>query len=760
MLAGPLPDRRPARPRRDGRGLPGRRPEARQPVALKFLPRALAGRPRPARAALRRGAHRAPGRRTRTSAASTTSARRTGSTSSRWSSWTARTSRRCCGASAGFPQDKALEIARQVCAGLAAAHDEGRAAPRPEARERDARRPGPGAHHRLRAGRRSPRRSRATRCARARPPTWRPSSCAGARSRVRSDIYALGLVLYELFTGRRAFEGNGFAELDAQHRDEQAARARRRWSPGLDPAVERAILRCLEKDPRQRPALGARGGGVLPGGDPLAAALAAGETPSPEMVAAAGETGGLRPRVARGLPRRGGGGVLVFAGRRGAATRCIARPGREEPGGCWRTARASCWRGSATRSGPSTPTRGLRDRPRLPALGRAQHDRRRRAGQRSRRARRRSCSSGTAQSPRPLVGARTAFGRVRWRRPAASTSPAWRGVRYDLRGRLVTFYAVPPQVETAPARAAAGRPTGRRSSRRRGSTRGASGPSSRAGRRPSTPTPAPPGRAPARTRPEIPLRIEAAGYRGRPVWFEMQDAWTRAERDVVSPLTAAQRRDPAFSILSSPRSSPWLVPSPIATSRSAAATGVGRSGWRSRSRRSRRSPGSLRAHHAPSQRSSSALIAHRNGLSLLVSAIVWLLYLALEPYVRRLRPWTLVSWTRLLNGGVRDPVVGRDVLAGLAYGTGLALLNTLARTLVAYLGYPERSARALRARREALHAHAAELRARQPGRCRDVGGLALLLLFLVLRLVTRKDWIAASLVVGLHGLRRLRRRGE
>ena len=37
---------------------------------------------------------------------------------------------------------------------------------------------------------------------------------------------------------------------------------------------------------------------ALPGGDPLAAALAAGETPSPEMVAAAGEGAGLSPRVA------------------------------------------------------------------------------------------------------------------------------------------------------------------------------------------------------------------------------------------------------------------------------------------------------------------------------------------------------------------------------------------------------------------------------------------------------------------------------
>ena len=52
--------------------------------------------------------------------------------------------------------------------------------------------------------------------------------------------------------------------------------------------VERVILRCLEKDPAQRSSSVAQVAAALPGGDPLAAALAAGETPSPEMVAAAG----------------------------------------------------------------------------------------------------------------------------------------------------------------------------------------------------------------------------------------------------------------------------------------------------------------------------------------------------------------------------------------------------------------------------------------------------------------------------------------
>jgi hypothetical protein len=54
----------------------------------------------------------------------------------------------------------------------------------------------------------------------------------------------------------------------------------------MDPVVERVILRCLDPDPTRRPSSALAVSAALPGGDPLAAALAAGETPSPEMVAA------------------------------------------------------------------------------------------------------------------------------------------------------------------------------------------------------------------------------------------------------------------------------------------------------------------------------------------------------------------------------------------------------------------------------------------------------------------------------------------
>jgi hypothetical protein len=46
--------------------------------------------------------------------------------------------------------------------------------------------------------------------------------------------------------------------------------------------------------------------------------------------------------------------------------------------------------------------------------------------------------------------------------------------------------------------------------------------------------------------------------------------------------------------------------------------------------------------------------------------MTWLLYVAVEPIIRRLDPGSLVSWSRLLSGRVSDPAVGRDVLIGLA----------------------------------------------------------------------------------------------
>src|SRR6202012_900255 len=60
--------------------------------------------------------------------------------------------------------------------------------------------------------------------------------------------------------------------------------------------------------------------------------------------------------------------------------------------------------------------------------------------------------------------------------------------------------------------------------------------------------------------------------------------------------------------------------------------------------------------------------------SLLYAGGMWLLYIAWEPYVRRNWPQTIISWTRLVSGKVRDPLVGRDIVSGTLLGMSWVLI--------------------------------------------------------------------------------------
>jgi serine/threonine-protein kinase len=71
-----------------------------------------------------------------------------------------------------------------------------------------------------------------------------------------------------------------------------------------------------------------------------------------------------------------------------------------------------------------------------------------------------------------------------------------------------------------------------------------------------------------------------------------------------------------------------------------------------------------------------------------MAGFVWLLYIALEPFVRRRWPERTISWNRLLAGEFRDPLVGRDILIGAVFGALLILNNYLAALLPGWLGLP------------------------------------------------------------------------
>jgi serine/threonine protein kinase len=164
-----------------------------------------------------------------------------------------------------LPGGHAIEIARKICAGLAAAHDKG-------VLHRDLKpsnimldRRGEvlimdfglaGLAHEIED------------VLSGTPVYMAPEQLVGKEVTDRSDIYALGLVLYELFTGKPPFEGRTYDEI-RRARSEGAPKRPSTLVHDLDPAVELVIMRCLEQEPELRPASALIVSAALPGGEYL-----------------------------------------------------------------------------------------------------------------------------------------------------------------------------------------------------------------------------------------------------------------------------------------------------------------------------------------------------------------------------------------------------------------------------------------------------------------------------------------------------------
>jgi hypothetical protein len=206
-----------------------------------------------------------------------------------------------------LPPEKFLELAQQLCAGLAAAHTVGvlHRDLKPANVMVDARGAaritdfglatvGTGVD---RAGLGTP--------GYAAPEQWLEGEASFA-----SDLWSLGLVLHEMATGERVAVPGAEGDLVAGLSGGPSLSPR---LAELDPRIAAVIRHCLAREPGERPRSAAAVAAALPGGDRLQRALEAGETPSPELVAAARGRGMLHRDLVWSLAALGSALLAIVA---------------------------------------------------------------------------------------------------------------------------------------------------------------------------------------------------------------------------------------------------------------------------------------------------------------------------------------------------------------------------------------------------------------------------------------------------------------
>jgi len=641
-----------------------------------------------------------------------------------------------------LPEDKALDIARQLCAGLAAAPSKGvlHRDLKPANIMLDGRGQVVVTDFGL-AGIADQIQGAEVRSGT--PAYMAPEQLAGKEVSTRSDIFSLGLVLYEVFTGKRAFSPNPGGDGDrAPSRPSSVVK-------DLNPIIERVILRCLENEPSARPANVFSVAAALPGGDPLAAALAAGETPSPQLVAASGESAGLRPRSA----------VICLAGvllGLAMVTFLSIHYSALEKMGLEQTPEVL-----TQKSHEIVARLGYAGRPTDSAFG-LDYDG--------------DFQDYVEKNDKPpnwdaVLAARPTMLQY-WYRQSPDTLVAsdFRGnvltpgivtahdpptvlsgminLALDSQGRLTYFQAIPPQKQEAAAATAS--------------------PVdwnilfAASGLDPTKLQPAQPvwnslaasdarmawtGNWPGTTRP---LRVEAAAFQGKPVFFSLIGDWKKPER--VKSTEKKSLGERANSIIQ-------LV---VFCALLAGSVFLARRNYR-QGRGDR--AGALRLAtvmfvlemglwlcrcHFATIGATIGLFVLAVSTSLFTSGVIWMLYLAVEPWVRRHWPKTIISWSRLIAGHGRDPLVGRDILFGVALGVVWILIFQLRYIPMMRMGAAPAlfSTDGLMGGRAALGGWLSQW----PQSIQTT--LVFFFLLFGLKVLLRKEWIAGVVLVAIFALPR------
>ncbi|MBN2295302.1 MAG: serine/threonine protein kinase [Pirellulales bacterium] len=584
--------------------------------------------------------------------------------------------------------DKAMQVARQLCAGLGAAHDRGvlHLDLKPAnimidssgqvcitdfgiaSLAKEAKRDGP---------------------LTGTPAFMAPELFQGKKPTVQSDLYSLGVVLYEAVIGQALpldILRHGRRQADLESRDDSASLL----PDDVDPVLERVIRQCLEPDPRQRPDSAHEIAASLPGVDPLDEVIAAGETPSPDMVAAAGAGVGFRRKTA-------------------IACLSIALVGLTA---VWLLAKHTLF---LPQAGLAKPPAVLADKAEeiIARLGHDMEDhqpseRRSVQGFAIDRAYLRYFTESvneadpwknlsTGRPPAIFFWYRHGDGRLIPPAPFGESAlrrklppePGMTTVRLDGYGRLIRFEAIPLR-------------SGYQSSSEKNVDW--SVPFELAGLDISRFEAVDPVRKPPmfadrvlawkgvyEDNPSVPIRIEGSALDGRVVYFS-----------VVPPYQDQAGVSDGVSWVSAPPSHAFVLRFTLHLA--AMVCGIFLA-WKNlgQGRGDRR--GALRlAMFVFVLGSLDWIVGERHstvwaeqaaslylGLARITLAAVgaWIWYIALEPHVRRLWPQTLITWSRILQGHFRDPLLGRDILIGGLFGVCLVLVFQFDILLPGWLHLPQ-----------------------------------------------------------------------
>ena len=573
-----------------------------------------------------------------------------------------------------LPPQKALELARQMCAGLSAAHEQG-------VLHRDLK---PAnimvdGHGRARitdfglavVGAPQSAEFAGT------PAYMAPEVLAGRAASTRSDLYALGLVLYEMFTGETPFRASTIHEWRRAHSDSVPPPPSTHVDD-LDPIVERAILSCLEKEPERRPRSALSLALQLPGGDPLAAAVAAGETPSPEMVAAAGGEKAVSLQFARLGLGACALGLLVLILLAPYSSDYGLAPMTRGPDAL-RDRAQEIARAFGYTSDPIDEV-GWLERDYEPMRWMADH-------MPSIESRRRLRENGTPvlftvrRSDSPLMPEHVS-GMVLVDSPPIAAGSGDVRVVVDGMGRLREFRANPHSRDNA---ASTGIPDidvvfQRADLDRNRFTEVAS-------------SRVPPVAFDARREwegsranfPELPLHLSVAWFDGRIVWTELSGPWHVASTGSSSRSQIGQFVLASFILLTA-LTAGELVRRNLRAGR----------GDRKGAARLAAFTGALSAaayvsqtNFAPAAPFGPVTLVFGTATRAVADGLfIWLLYMAIEPAGRRRVPSLLVGWARLLAGRFHDAGVARDVLIGLCAGIWLACVMHFVNALPSWIDLP------------------------------------------------------------------------